>query len=76
MKNEQKKRSLIKTVLWRIIGIAWTWMGAYLIIFFLPENLKKASIIATAIVIYHHSTRMVMYYFYERIWNNIEWGKN
>ena len=30
--------------------------------------------IATLIVIYHHSTRMIMYYFYERIWAKIEWG--
>ena len=76
MKNELKKRSLTKTILWRVIGIVWTWIGAYLIVLFMPENLKKASIIASAVVIYHHSTRMIMYYFYERIWNNIAWGKN
>ena len=75
MKKELKKRSLTKTVIWRIIGVVWTWAGAYLIIFLLPERFQKASIIATIIVIYHHSTRMVMYYFYERIWNNIAWGK-
>ena len=30
---------------------------------------------ATVIVVYHHSTRMVMYYLYERIWSNISWGR-
>ena len=30
---------------------------------------------ASAIVVYHHSTRMVMYYCYERIWANVRWGK-
>jgi len=75
MEKELRKRSLTKIVIWRIIGILWTWVGAYFIVLLLPENLKKASVIATIIVIYHHSTRMVMYYFHERVWNNIAWGK-
>ncbi|MCK5703518.1 MAG: DUF2061 domain-containing protein [Cyclobacteriaceae bacterium] len=65
---------MVKTLLWRIIGIIWTWIGAYLIILFIPEKYKGAAMIATLIVIYHHSTRMIMYYFYERIWTKIEWG--
>ena len=30
---------------------------------------------ATLIVVYHHSTRMIMYYFYERIWTSVRWGR-
>ena len=71
---ETKRRTMVKTLLWRIIGIIWTWIGAYLIILFVPEKYKGAAMIATLIVIYHHSTRMIMYYFYERIWAKIEWG--
>lgn len=71
---ETKRRTMVKTLLWRIIGIIWTWIGAYLIILFVPEKYSGAAMIATLIVIYHHSTRMIMYYFYERIWVNIEWG--
>jgi uncharacterized membrane protein len=41
----------------------------------LPEKMHNATTIATVIVIFHHSTRMIMYYFYERIWDNITWGK-
>ncbi|MCF6175190.1 MAG: DUF2061 domain-containing protein [Victivallaceae bacterium] len=74
-KNELKKRSFVKTIIWRVIGIVWTWIGAYFIVQLLPENMKNAATIATAVVIFHHSTRMIMYYFYERIWNNITWGK-
>lgn len=72
---ESKRRTLLKTLVWRIIGIIWTWLGAYLIILFIPEKYNNAAIIATLIVVYHHSTRMIMYYFYERIWANIEWGR-
>ena len=73
--QEIRRRSIVKALLWRVIGIVWTWIGAYLILLFTPEKYSKASIIASMIVIYHHSTRMVMYYFYERIWSAVRWGK-
>jgi uncharacterized membrane protein len=73
--NELRRRSVLKTLIWRIIGVVWTWIGAYFIILLIPPSWKNAAIIATLIVVYHHSTRMVMYYFYERIWTAISWGK-
>ena len=72
---ESKRRTLVKSLLWRVIGIVWTWAGAYLILLFIPDEYKTAAIIATLIVVYHHSTRMIMYYFYERVWSSINWGK-
>ena len=75
MRKELKRRSIIKAVLWRFIGILWTWVGSYLIILFIPPRYKTAALIATFIVIYHHSTRMIMYYFYERIWASVSWGR-
>ena len=72
---EIKRRSIVKSLLWRLIGIVWTWIGAYLIILLIPEKLKTAAWIATLIVIYHHSTRLLMYYGYERIWATIQWGR-
>ena len=73
--TETSRRTLVKSLLWRLIGIVWTWVGAYFIIQLLPESKAKAPLAATLIVIYHHSTRMVMYYFYERWWGRIAWGK-
>ena len=72
---ELKRRTIVKSLLWRLIGIVWTWLGAYFILLFMPERFRTASLIATAIVVYHHSTRMIMYYIYERIWSRIYWGK-
>ena len=66
---------MVKSLLWRLIGIVWTWVGAYFIILLLPEGKAKATLAATLIVAYHHSTRMVMYYFYERWWGRINWGR-
>ena len=71
---ELKRRSIAKALLWRFIGIIWTWTGAYFIVLLVPPSKQTAAFIATLIVIYHHSTRMVMYYFYERIWASISWG--
>jgi hypothetical protein len=72
--RELKRRSLLKSLIWRIIGIAWTWAGAYLILLFIPPSRRSPAVVATLIVVYHHSTRMVMYYFYERVWASLSWG--
>ena len=66
---------MVKTVTWRLIGIVWTWIGAYLILLFTPERYRAAAILSALIVAFHHSTRMVMYYGYERMWTGIIWGK-
>ena len=73
--RELRRRSVLKTLLWRVIGIVWTWIGAYLILLLIPPSRKTAALIATLIVIYHHSTRMIMYYCYERIWVSVSWGR-
>ena len=72
---ESRRRTIVKSLAWRLIGIVWTWVGAYIIILMVPPTWKNAPVIATLIVVYHHSTRMIMYYFYERLWANIGWGK-
>ena len=74
--KELRRRSLVKSLLWRIIGIVWTWVGAYIILLLVPPTHRPAILIATLIVIYHHSTRMVMYYVYERIWASVSWGRS
>ena len=72
---ELRRRTIAKSLLWRLIGIVWTWIGAYFILLLTPERFRTASLMATAIVVYHHSTRMIMYYIYERIWSKIHWGR-
>lgn len=74
--GESRRRSLIKSIVWRFIGIFWTWGGAYVIILFLPENQKTAFNIASLVTLWHHSTRMLMYYAYERLWSKINWGRH
>lgn len=73
--KELRRRSLVKSLLWRVIGIVWTWVGAYIILLLIPPSRRSAALIASLIVVYHHSTRMIMYYAYERVWASIAWGR-
>jgi uncharacterized membrane protein len=75
-RTELRRRSLVKSLLWRVIGVLWTWIGAYIILLLIPPSRTSAALIATLIVAYHHSTRMVMYYGYERLWSSISWGRD
>ena len=72
---ESHRRTIVKSLIWRFIGIFWTWGGAFVIISFLPDSQKNALVIATLITAWHHSTRMLMYYAYERIWMKVSWGR-
>lgn len=74
--KELRRRSLVKSLVWRLIGIVWTWVGAYIILLLIPPADRSAALIATLIVVYHHSTRMIMYYAYERIWASLAWGRD
>ena len=64
---ENVKRSLLKTISWRIIGtldtilISWAITGALSLAF---------SIGFVELV-----TKMVLYFFHERAWNKINWGR-
>ena len=79
MQNQNRdshRRTTVKALLWRFIGIFWTWGGAFVILLLLPRNLRRDPIVvATLITAWHHSTRMIMYYIYERIWDAISWGR-
>ncbi len=72
---ETRRRTIVKTLLWRITGIAWEWISAYIVIVFVATKYASAAVIATSIVIFYQSTRTVMYYGYERGWVNTEWGR-
>ena len=65
--SEKPIRSIVKSLSWRIIGtldtvlISWLVTGALTVAF---------SIGAIELI-----TKMVLYFFHERVWNAIKWGK-
>lgn len=65
--TEKVKRSLAKTISWRIVGTLDTVLISWLI----TGTLSLAFSIGLVELV----TKMVLYFFHERAWNNIKWGK-
>ncbi|MEP5254490.1 MULTISPECIES: DUF2061 domain-containing protein [Winogradskyella] len=61
------KRSVAKTISWRIVGTLDTVIISYLI----TGTLALAVSIGGVELV----TKMLLYFFHERTWNNIKWGK-
>ena len=49
-RTELRRRSLVKSLLWRVIGVLWTWIGAYIILLLIPPSRTSAALIATRMV--------------------------
>ena len=64
---DSRKRSIAKSVSWRILGIIILGIIAYAV----TGNFKEMTIIT----IIFHGIRLVLYYFHERLWERISWGK-
>jgi uncharacterized membrane protein len=65
--SENTMRSLAKTISWRIIGTIDTVLISWLI--------TRTLSLAFSIGLVELVTKMVLYFFHERFWNTIKWGK-
>ena len=63
-----KKRSLAKTISWRIIATTDTFILAWI---FTSDEVIAASIAGLEVV-----TKLVLYYLHERGWSSLEWGQD
>ncbi len=68
LSGESHPRSAVKAISWRIIGSFDTFVLALLI----SHDWKIAGSIASVETI----TKIILYYFHERAWSIIPWGKN
>ncbi|MUH35950.1 DUF2061 domain-containing protein [Zobellia amurskyensis] len=66
-KSERPIRSIAKAVSWRVIGTLDTLIVSYL--------LTNEVAIAASIASIDFVTKMFLYFFHERLWNKINWGK-
>ena len=62
-----KKRSAVKALTWRIVGTVDT--------FLLSLIITKEPVTAGAIAGLEVLTKTILYYFHERGWNKIHWGR-
>lgn len=65
--SESPKRSIIKSISWRVIGTLDTIIISWIV--------TGTLTLAFSIGIIELVTKMALYFFHERIWNNISWGK-
>jgi len=65
--KESRLRSLVKSVVYRVLSI----IGTVLLTWAITRDLGKAVSITAAIQVF----LMVLYYFYERAWNRIDWER-
>jgi uncharacterized membrane protein len=65
--NDSSKRSLAKTLSWRITGSASTFTIAYLV--------TGSAGISTGIAVIQMIVNTFLYWFHERVWNKINWGR-
>jgi len=65
--SESPKRSIAKSVSWRVVGT----LDTILISWFVTGTLKLAFSIGMIELV----TKMALYFFHERLWNVIKWGK-
>lgn len=66
-KREKHSRSVIKAISWRILGTLDTILISWLI--------SGELAIAFSIGTFELLTKTLLYYFHERLWNGIKWGK-
>ena len=65
--SEKPLRSVAKALSWRVIGTLDTLVVSYI----LTGKIALAASIASVDFL----TKLVLYFFHERIWNKIKWGK-
>ncbi len=66
-KSEHAKRSILKSISWRVIGTIDTIVISWIV----TGTLK----LAFSIGLVELFTKMLLYFFHERFWNKIKWGK-
>lgn len=67
MKRITKKRSLAKAVTWRVLASIITFISVLIV----GGSLN----FALSVGIIEVSAKMLFYYSHERVWNNVEWGR-
>jgi uncharacterized membrane protein len=65
--SDTQQRSLVKAITWRATGTLDTFLISWLIT---GQPLIAASISAIEVL-----TKIVLFWFHERVWNRVKWGR-
>jgi uncharacterized membrane protein len=67
MALESRTRAWVKSIVWRILGIVVLAAIAWLV----THSWKEM----TVITVIFHGVRVILYYFHERVWDRVSWGR-
>ncbi len=63
----KRSRSFVKSLTWRVIALLTTFITLY--------ALSKDINMATMATVITNGVNFVAYYYHERVWNSVGWGK-
>ena len=64
---ETHARAWFKSIVWRVLGIVILALISWIV----THDWKEVGVIT----IIFHTIRVLLYYFHERVWERIEWGR-
>ena len=70
-----RSRSLVKAVTWRMLGSIDTFIISFIIATLFHSPAKHAASIAGSIAMVETVTKIFLFYFHERIWARVRWGR-
>ena len=65
--RERWSRSVVKAISWRLLGT----LDTIMIAFFITGEVSQA----LSIGLIEWITKIILYFFHERLWNRIQWGR-
>lgn len=74
-RNDQHRRSIVKTISWRTIGSLDTMLISFLVFtFYAPTNPLEIGKAAGLVGMLEVPNKLLLYYLHERVWSRIKWG--
>ncbi len=76
VKKDSPTRSILKAISWRLIASGTTFIISFVIFRqYTQKTFNEILETASVITSFDMVAKLVLYYFHERLWTNISWGK-
>ena len=72
--KKQQVRHIIKTISWRLVGAIDTILLVFIVYYFIKGSIEGSAKLALSMFSIEIVTKMVLYYFHERIWFTSNYG--
>ncbi|MEO8812857.1 MAG: DUF2061 domain-containing protein [Caulobacteraceae bacterium] len=70
-----RSRSLVKAITWRMLGSIDTFFISFIIASLFHTPMRHAASIAGSIASTEAVTKIILFYFHERAWARVRWGR-